>query len=103
MNPNDPTAIHIRRARADELEGLLADTPDTDTEAERMSLHSNPGRGKKRSKRKRESRKKISQARYYWLCKSWAQFVKISRTQWDCDHILQGGGLYGCVSPFLTS
>lgn len=61
VNPNDPTVNRIRRARADELEGLLADVPDTDTEAERMSLHSNPGRGKKRSKRKKRTNgKKIT-------------------------------------------
>ncbi|KAF9460276.1 hypothetical protein BDZ94DRAFT_939547 [Collybia nuda] len=61
VNPNDPTANLVRRARADELEGLLADIPDTDTEAEQMSLHSNPGRGKKRSKRrKRTNGKKIT-------------------------------------------
>ncbi|GLB39385.1 hypothetical protein LshimejAT787_0605470 [Lyophyllum shimeji] len=47
---NNPTAHRIPRARADELQGLLA---DSDAEAERMSLHSNPGRGTKRTKRKK--------------------------------------------------
>lgn len=42
-NPHDPTANRIRRARPDELEGLLGDFQDTDTEAEVLSLHSNPG------------------------------------------------------------
>ncbi|RDB18657.1 hypothetical protein Hypma_014691 [Hypsizygus marmoreus] len=51
---NNPTAHRIPRARADELQGLLAD-PDTDGEAERMSLHSNPGRNRKRTKRKKKS------------------------------------------------
>lgn len=37
----------------DELQGLLA---DSDTDAERMSLHSNPGRKKKRTKRKKDKR-----------------------------------------------
>ncbi|KAH0581601.1 hypothetical protein J132_05427 [Termitomyces sp. J132] len=51
---NDPTVAHrIPRARADELQGLLA---DSDAEAERMSLHSNPGRQKKRTKRKKDKR-----------------------------------------------
>ena len=51
------TAINrIPRARADELQGLLAD-PDTDIEAETLSLHSNPGRGR-RSKKKRRPRTK---------------------------------------------
>ncbi|KAG6895957.1 hypothetical protein C0992_011315 [Termitomyces sp. T32_za158] len=50
---NPAVAHRIPRARADELQGLLA---DSDTEAERMSLHSNPGRKKKRTKRKKDKR-----------------------------------------------
>lgn len=50
---NNPTAHRIPRARADELQGLLA---ESDTEAERMSLHSNPGRRKKRTKRKKDDK-----------------------------------------------
>ncbi|KAF8168889.1 hypothetical protein BJ912DRAFT_1034742 [Pholiota molesta] len=44
----------IPRARADELQGLLAD-PDTDVDAETLSLHSNPGG---RTKRKRRTKAK---------------------------------------------
>ncbi|KDR76553.1 hypothetical protein GALMADRAFT_450342 [Galerina marginata CBS 339.88] len=52
---HDPAINRIPRARPDELQGLLAD-PDTDVDAETMSLHSNPGRsaaqrGKKRRRR----------------------------------------------------
>ncbi|CAA7257375.1 unnamed protein product [Cyclocybe aegerita] len=50
----NPAINRIPRARPDELQGLLAD-PDTDTEAERMSLHSNPGRS--RNKKKRRTKK----------------------------------------------
>jgi hypothetical protein len=42
----------IPRARADELEGLLADTDDAET----LSLHSNPGQGHRRKKRARRGR-----------------------------------------------
>ncbi|KII91371.1 hypothetical protein PLICRDRAFT_51536 [Plicaturopsis crispa FD-325 SS-3] len=42
----------IRRARSDELEGLLADAGDTDTEAETLSLHSNIGSGAGQRKRR---------------------------------------------------
>ena len=62
-NPHDPTVNRVQRARTDELQGLLADadTLDTDTEAERMSLHSNPGLGTNRKKRtKRKKGKKIT-------------------------------------------
>ncbi|PPQ78846.1 hypothetical protein CVT25_010632 [Psilocybe cyanescens] len=52
---HNPAINRIPRARPDELQGLLAD-PDTDPEAETMSLHSNPGRGK-RNKKKRSSKK----------------------------------------------
>ncbi|KAJ3501622.1 hypothetical protein NLJ89_g9253 [Agrocybe chaxingu] len=51
---HNPAINRIPRARPDELQGLLAD-PDTDTEAERMSLHSNPGRS--RNKKKRRTKK----------------------------------------------
>ncbi|KJA13596.1 hypothetical protein HYPSUDRAFT_49753 [Hypholoma sublateritium FD-334 SS-4] len=54
--PHNPAINRIPRARADELQGLLAD-PDTDIEAETLSLHSNPGRGR-RSKKKRRPRTK---------------------------------------------
>ncbi|KAG6914127.1 hypothetical protein DXG01_002289 [Tephrocybe rancida] len=50
---DNPTAHRIPRARADELQGLLA---ESDAEAERMSLHSNPGLKKKRTKRKKDKR-----------------------------------------------
>ncbi|KAG6899573.1 hypothetical protein C0993_009152 [Termitomyces sp. T159_Od127] len=50
---NPAVAHRIPRARVDELQGLLA---DSDAEAERMSLHSNPGRKKKRTKRKKDKR-----------------------------------------------
>ncbi|KAF5380081.1 hypothetical protein D9615_006223 [Tricholomella constricta] len=50
---DNPTAHRIPRARADELQGLLA---DSDAEAEQMSLHSNPGRSRKRTKRKKGKR-----------------------------------------------
>jgi hypothetical protein len=43
----------VRRARPNELEGLLADTGDTDAEAETLSLHSNIGNGEQRRKRTR--------------------------------------------------
>jgi len=51
----DPTINRIPRARPDELQGLLAD-PDTDVEAERLSLHSNPGRQRNRNKKKRRAK-----------------------------------------------
>ncbi|KAH9477350.1 hypothetical protein JR316_0009556 [Psilocybe cubensis] len=47
---NNGTISRIPRARPDELQGLLAD-PETDPEAETMSLHSNPGRSKRKKKR----------------------------------------------------
>ncbi|KAG5639938.1 hypothetical protein DXG03_002299 [Asterophora parasitica] len=50
---DNPTAHHIPRARADELQGLLA---ESDSETERMSLHSNPGHGRKRTKWKKDKR-----------------------------------------------
>ncbi|KAG6862582.1 hypothetical protein C0991_011479, partial [Blastosporella zonata] len=50
---DNPTAHRIPRARADELQGLLA---DSDAEAERMSLHFNPGRKRKPTKRKKDRR-----------------------------------------------
>lgn len=43
----------IRRARSNELEGLLADAGDTDTEAETVSLHSNIGAGERRRRKKK--------------------------------------------------
>ena len=43
----------------DQLHGLLANS-DTDGEAERMSLHSNPGRGSQRKKTSRRRSKKTS-------------------------------------------
>src|SRR6266540_1961800 len=52
---HNPAINNIPRARPDELQGLLADV-DTDVEAERMSLHSNPGVGSQR-KRKKNRRK----------------------------------------------
>lgn len=51
----------IPRARPDELQGLLAD-PDTDGEAETMSLHSNPGhtlRKKRKNRRKSKNPGKV--------------------------------------------
>jgi len=51
----NPAINRIPRARPDELQGLLAD-PDTDVEAERMSLHSNPGRQRNRNKKKRRAK-----------------------------------------------
>lgn len=51
----NPAINNIPRARPDELQGLLADV-DSDVEAERMSLHSNPGVGSQR-KRKKNRRK----------------------------------------------
>ncbi|KAG6818794.1 hypothetical protein H0H93_001591, partial [Arthromyces matolae] len=53
---HNPTAHRIPRARPDELQGLLADT-HSDAEAERMSLHSNPGLRRKRTKRKKKDKK----------------------------------------------
>ncbi|KIM36720.1 hypothetical protein M413DRAFT_449055 [Hebeloma cylindrosporum] len=52
---HNPAINRIPRARPDELQGLLAD-PDTDIEAERMSLHSNPGRQRNRNKKKRRGK-----------------------------------------------
>lgn len=43
----------MRRARPNELEGLLADSGDTDTEAETMSLHSNFGAAERRRRKRR--------------------------------------------------
>ncbi|TRM62272.1 hypothetical protein BD626DRAFT_498692 [Schizophyllum amplum] len=57
-NPHDPTRNRVRRARPDELESLLADADTTDTEAETLSLHSNPGGG--RVRRKKMKSRKIS-------------------------------------------
>ena len=55
-NQNQNPAINrIPRARPDELQGLLAD-PDTDIEAETLSLHSNPGRQRNRNKKKRRAK-----------------------------------------------
>ena len=51
----NPAINRIPRARPDELQGLLAD-PDTDVEAERMSLHSNPRRQRDRNKKKRRAK-----------------------------------------------
>ncbi|KAF4616789.1 hypothetical protein D9613_008878 [Agrocybe pediades] len=53
---NDPTANRIPRARHDELQGLLLD-PETDGEAETMSLHSNPGRSRRGKNKKRKARR----------------------------------------------
>ncbi|ESK92199.1 hypothetical protein Moror_4731 [Moniliophthora roreri MCA 2997] len=39
------------------LESLLADVPDTDTEAETVSLHSNVGAGQRRAKKKRPQKR----------------------------------------------
>lgn len=50
---NDDGSHRVRRARADELEGLLADV-DTDTEADTMSLHSNLGSGDANARRKKK-------------------------------------------------
>lgn len=63
----DPTANHVRRARPDELQGLLADVDaDTDTEAERLSLHSNPGLSTSRKRRtKNKKGKRITFFGYY--------------------------------------
>ena len=47
----------IPRARSDELQGLLAD-PDTDGEAESMSLHSNPGHTQRKIKKKSRRKSK---------------------------------------------
>jgi len=52
----DPTANRIPRARHDELQGLLMD-PDTDGEAETMSLHSNPGNSRRGKNKKRKSKR----------------------------------------------
>ena len=46
----------IARARPDELQGLLADVTDTDTEAETHSLHSNIGAEARRRSRKSKRR-----------------------------------------------
>lgn len=51
----NPAINRIPRARPDELQGLLAD-PDTDVEAERLSLHSNPGRQRNRNRKKRRAK-----------------------------------------------
>jgi hypothetical protein len=69
-SPSNDVHIHtnnvthrIVRARPDELEGLLADVPDTDTEAETHSLHSNPGtrsQGRSRKSKRPASRKRIT-------------------------------------------
>ena len=61
LAPNDDNVFGngtrgVRRARPNELEGLLADAGDTDTEAETLSLHSNIGNGDRRRKRKRGSK-----------------------------------------------
>ena len=53
--PHNPTINRIPRARPDELQGLLADV-DTDVDAETVSLHFNPGRGKRNMKKKRTKR-----------------------------------------------
>jgi len=53
----NPTAHRIPRASADELHGLLQDPETTDGEAERMSLHSNPGLNKKRTRRPKKKKK----------------------------------------------
>ena len=55
----NPAINRIPRARPDELQGLLADPEDTDVDAERMSLHSNPGAAR-RGKKKRRTKKKYS-------------------------------------------
>ncbi|EAU82948.2 hypothetical protein CC1G_09210 [Coprinopsis cinerea okayama7 len=58
-NPFNPAINRIPRARPDELQGLLADAySDNDTDAERLSLHSNFGRN--RPSRKKKKPKKIS-------------------------------------------
>ena len=49
--PYNPAVNRIPRARPDELQGLLADSSDGET----LSLHSNPGRGRRRGG-KRKSR-----------------------------------------------
>ncbi|TFK18962.1 hypothetical protein FA15DRAFT_689654 [Coprinopsis marcescibilis] len=57
----NPAMPRIPRARHDELQGLLTD-PSSDTDAERLSLHSNPGR-QNRSRRRRRAdpnRKKMT-------------------------------------------
>ena len=54
---HNPAINRIPRARPDELQGLLAD-PDTDVEAERMSLHSNPGRQRNRNNNKKKKRRR---------------------------------------------
>jgi hypothetical protein len=55
-NPHIGTS-RIPRARSDELQGLLADVPDTDGEAESMSLHSNPGHTQQRKIKKKSRRR----------------------------------------------
>ena len=54
---HNPAINNIPRARPDELQGLLADV-DSDVEAERMSLHSNPGVGSQRKRKKNRRRSK---------------------------------------------
>jgi hypothetical protein len=58
LPPNDDNSYGngtrgVRRARPNELEGLLADVGDTDMEGETLSLHSNIGNGERRRKRRR--------------------------------------------------
>lgn len=58
LPPNDDNSYGngtrgVRRARPNELEGLLADVGDTDTEGETLSLHSNIGNGDRRRKKRR--------------------------------------------------
>ncbi|KAL0957927.1 hypothetical protein HGRIS_000108 [Hohenbuehelia grisea] len=58
--PQDVQHNHFVRAmRSDELEGLLAESGDTDNEAETLSLHSNPGQSR-RKKRKSKQHKSIT-------------------------------------------
>ncbi|KAF8156603.1 hypothetical protein B0H34DRAFT_709874 [Crassisporium funariophilum] len=54
---HNPAINRIRRARPDELQGLLADN-ETDIDAETLSLHSNPGR-ERRNKKKKRSKKNL--------------------------------------------
>lgn len=53
----------IARARPDELEGLLADVPDTDTGAETHSLHSNLGTATRAGGGSRKSKRPATQKR----------------------------------------
>jgi len=57
---DSPGPHRIPRARPDELEGLLADVPDTDNEGETLSLHSNIGDAnrRRRIKSKRNGKSK---------------------------------------------